>query len=642
MTRNRKSQRARPAFPGLVDSSQVDLPLIVGIGASTGGLDALVQLLQRLRDVEGLALVYLQHADPFLNGEWIETVRGKSTLPIVELSGRTKLRAGYLHLAPANSVLEVEDAVIHIAKGNHQDHPAAPIDHFLHSLAKDQAERSIGIILSGPGSDGSLGLKAISDHGGLTFAKDLTSAAFDSMPRSAAITGNADYVLHPNEIAFELTRYRDHLLAIHAGPLQIATREDVTHAIPDIAERLLQVTHHNFQHYKTNTLSRRIHRRMRVLKLGDAEQYLQLLKSNDDEVHLLFRELLIGVTTFFRDPDVFDALYEMVLPKLFEGRSADDTIRIWVAGCASGEEAYSLAILCKEYMDTLENPPHVRIFATDLDQRALQIARQGIYTVGIENHVSIERLKRLSCRNLMIYLGSHLQNKLIPLFHYAVRPAGYLLLGPSENIVSHGDLFRPLHNKFRIFQRKGTAIGTSASLTYRSGGLAAVGDAEPQFDHGVDLTKLMQKIILDDFAPKSVVVDESGQVLVASSDMQKYLSINSGRFQNNIIKLAKSGLRIGLRATLSEAKLKRRKIQHHNLSVRVGDAIQQVMLTVRPMPDVGEDLGIFLVVFLDVGLPVILDEVDDRVSGDGISGDRDADSIIAQMERELETAREDL
>ena len=652
-----------------------DQQIIVGVGASAGGLEAFEQLLEALGDAADLTIVFVMHLDPGSNALLGELLTKRTPLKIAEIKDRGRLEPGTLYVCPPQKLLEVKDGIVSFLPNEESGHSTLVIDHFLQSLASDQGERAVGVILSGTGSDGTLGLKAISDSGGLTFAQEPGSAKFDSMPRSAAKTGVADHVLTPAEIARELLQYGQHLQNYGGTDSLIRLQDQIEDVIPQITKILLNITSHNFQHYKISTLSRRIQRRMQVLKIASADDYVAFLQGNDDETRTLFRELLIGVTAFFRDPDAFVSLAEKVLPRLFAKSPPNENVRIWVAGCANGSEAYSMAMLCREVMDEMKSPPGVQIFATDIDERALQVARAGIYPVGIEEHVSPERLKRffvkrgkqyqvtkeirdnvlfsvhnlisdapfsrldlISCRNLLIYLGPHLQNKLIPLFHYALRPSGYLFLGPSENITAHGELFRPLDPRFRISQRKGTAVGSAAAFSLRQGKLNPVAGNGNQPELDVDLSNIRQRILLDEFSPKSCVIDESGQILNAAANMQKYLALSDGDFQNNIIKMAASGLRIGLRTALAEAKKTRRKVQHENLSIREGDQIQRVMLTVQPMPRLGEEDGLFMIVFHDVGLPFKRDEVDEPLT----KSSQDADSIIAQLERELETTRDDL
>lgn len=614
------------------------------------------------------------------------------SLEVTEVDGQTRLKANTIYLCPPRGLLELKNGALRLNNAPGELPPTNSIDHFFHTIAEDQGEHGIGVILSGAGSDGTLGLKAISDHGGLTFAQDTRSAKFDSMPRSAAVTGLADHVLQPDQIAAELLQYAAHLdrLGELAPPDRL--HDDIEAAIPKIAESLMKVTNHNFLHYKTNTLVRRIQRRMQVLKIGTAADYLSHVQKQTEEAQALFRELLIGVTAFFRDPDAFAALTNQVLPKLLENRTPDDVIRMWVAGCANGAEAYTMAILCCEAMDEISRDRRdvcgVQIFATDIDERALAIAREGTYPIGIEDHVSPERLRRffvkrgkkyqvkkeirdlvlfsthnlisdppfsrqdlISCRNLLIYLGPHLQKKLIPLFHYSLRPGGFLFLGPSENIASHGDLFRPVNVKHHISRRKETTLGKPpVSPAPRSWvpPLAGSEDSSSEPDASTDLSAIGQRIVLDEFAPKYVIIDDGGQVLNSSPGAEKYLQIRAGDFQNNILKLAADGLRIGLRAAIADAKKARRRAQHTGMSIRIDGQVQPVMVTVQPMPRLGEDEPLLMVVFHDVGLP--LDSSSEsrhepRDNGDAnqlLPSSVSADSVIAQLEHELETTRTDL
>jgi len=708
-------------------------PTIVGVGASAGGLEAFREFLQALgSDVGAMCVVYIQHQDPDAKRLLSELIDSSTDLKVVEVNGRRKLQAGCIYVAPPHRLMSLSDSSINLVSapaaevsaeadtesdadaGATMSTPAdradaAPsakvhlsitdtIDPFFHELAEKRGTAAIGIILSGVGSDGTLGLKAISDAGGLSFAQAADTARYDSMPRQAAITGVADHVLAPREIAAELKKYLSHMQSVSSAGQHKRLMKEVTDAIPLITECLLKQTSHNFQHYKSSTLARRIQRRMQVLKLADVNDYIRHLDSHTEESRALFRELLIGVTAFFRDADAFDTLQHKVLPELFANRPNDEQVRIWVAGCATGQEAYSMAMLCLEHRATLEDPPDVQIFATDIDERALQIARQGIYPAGIVEELSEARLKRffikrgsrfhvtkevrervlfsahnlisdppfsrqdlVSCRNLLIYLGPHLQKKLIPLFHYALRPSGYLFLGPSENISSHRELFRVVDARHRMSQRKGTAINAMSTLALRdsAGGEKIIprvaAHTEPP---ETDIAHMMQRIMLDEFAPKAVVIDADGQILSASADMQKYLTVASGNFENNVIKMARSGLRIGLRAAIKQASTTRRRTEHENLSVQVEGMVQQVMLTVQPMPQLGMDAELFMVVFHDVGLP--FDRLEQNTpahaaaittvpdAGDGSAGDVlrhshiDVDAIIAQLERELTTTRNDL
>ncbi|TWT54884.1 Autoinducer 2 sensor kinase/phosphatase LuxQ [Rubripirellula amarantea] len=666
-------------------------PLVVAVGSSAGGVEAFTEFVKALGETPGFAVAFIQHLDAASKSLLVDLLAASTSLTIKEVTARTKVKLNTIYLAPPGILLTLRKGFLVPEESDDADRHVASIDQFFHSVADDQGERGLGVVLSGAGSDGTLGLKAISDCGGMTFAQDAASAKFDSMPRNAATTGVADHVLPPADIAAELIKYARYLEQSKGLMQTTAHMDTIEQAIPKITEQLLRVTGHNFQHYKISTLGRRIHRRMQILKISQVRRYVEQVQNDPDEAGSLFRELLIGVTAFFRDPDSFEELAKQVIPKLFLRRQSNDPVRIWIPGCATGEEAYTMAILCREHLDTIEGDYAVQIVASDIDVRALDIARKGSYPIGIVDHVSEERLDRffvkkgkryhvkkeiresvlfsphnlisdppfsrqdlVSCRNLLIYLGPHLQKKLIPLFHYALRPGGYLFLGPSESMTSHKELFRSVNEKHRISQRKGTAIGKTPQAVSK---VPAVGSYHPLGsssldDDKTDAVQIMQRIILDEFAPKSVVVDEDGHVICSSGEMNKYLSTGEGAFSNRIVKMARRGLRIGLRAALLEAKAKRRRIVHENLSVETDEGKQPVMITVQPMMRIGEDSGLFLVVFHDVGLPI--EGIGNRKDANGASDDEsetanvltssatDMEVMVEQLERELATARDDL
>jgi len=686
--------------------SLTDRPrFIVAIGASAGGLEALTELLAALGDqsdpaiLRQLTIVYVQHMDPEGNTLLPELLTGSTSMPVRVIAGDSVPEAGNIFIAPSRSLVELGNGTFQLTPVEYTNQPSPSIDHFFQSLATHEGLEKIGVSLAGAGTDGTLGLKSICDAGGMTAAQEPASAKFDSMPRSAATTGVADHVLPPQEIAAELVRYFDFVTAEDDESGQQTLEQEVAEAIPTITDHLLTVTGHNFQHYKTSTLSRRIRRRMQVLRLRKVTSYIERLRTDRDEAHHLFRELLIGVTAFFRDRESFDALAAKVLPRIFADRAEDDPVRIWVPGCATGEEAYSVAMLCREQIDALTSSPAsstapqhdttqrdastedypFQIFATDIDQRALDVARRGVYPAGIVEDVAPERLKRffvkrgkqyhvtqelresvlfsahnlisdppfsrqdlICCRNLLIYLGPHLQQKLVPLFHYALRPGGFLFLGPSESITSHADLFRSVDSKHRISQRKGTGVSRTAPLRITDPGSDGRqrSTAVQIHDDRQDVVEIMQRIVLDEFAPKSAVVDEDGKIICTAAEMQKYIGTGEGVYQNNIFKLARRGLRIGLRAAFGEAKEYARRVTHKNLSVQTEHGKQNVMLTVQPMADLVDDDELFLVVFHDVGPPLAKESDEELEVHTG--ADSQADAMIDQLELELSTTRDDL
>jgi two-component system CheB/CheR fusion protein len=665
-------EHEQPSFRMYEGTRVPDAPVVVvAIGASAGGLDALRDFFGALDEGAGMAFVVVEHIDPSSKSLLPSILMQLTSLPVSEISEGMALSRDHVFVAPGGASVAIDKGTFRLSAFAAASERRTPIDALFRSLAASFGPRAVCIVLSGTGSDGTVGVQQVANEGGMTIAQEPSSARFDSMPKSAISTGVIDHVLTPSQMAEELLAYVGHVEHL-ATEESKATGYDVIHeALPEICDLLLKTTEHNFKHYKTSTLVRRIQRRMQVLRVGDVHAYVDRLRGEPEEVLQLFRELLIGVTAFFRDSAAFDVLGSDVIQPLIKQRRSEP-LRFWVPGCATGEEAYTLAMLVREALDSAPEPPSVQIFATDIDERALSIARQGIYPLGIAEQVSRERLDRffikkgkrfqvnkelrelclfsphnlitdppfsrldlISCRNLLIYFGPHLQKKLIPLFHYALRPNGYLFLGPSENVSGHKELFVPLSAKHRISQRKATAISSSAlianSSVYRGPRpLDAPVDSEP------DLHQLMQRILLDEFAPKSVIVTEEGQILSASGAMERYLTVTEGTFQNNVVRLARPGLRVGLRSALSEAIKARRKVVHDKVSVQVESGVQRVRLTVQPMPRLGEEAELFLVVFQELGaLLPREDSADDAISAN-------ADSLIEQLDRELSSTREDL
>ena len=646
--------------------------LVVAVGTSAGGLEALRELFSGIEPTAGMSFIVLQHHEASQTELLLRLLNNDTRLSVVEAQDGATLLPDHVYVVPSacHVRLQGDSLRLTVAEAENAD-PRTPIDGLFRSLAQAFGPRAVGVVLSGAGSDGTLGVQAISNEGGMTIAQAPEDARYDSMPRSAIHTGVVDHVLPAEQIAETLMAYVGHVVQLAAETANGPAEDSIATCLPEICDLLQRATEHNFKHYKTNTLVRRIQRRMQVLRIAMIETYVDSLRRNPDEVLQLFRELLIGVTSFFRDPESFAALSRLVLVPLLQ-RRRNEQVRIWVPGCATGEEAYTLAILVREAMEQMPDPPEVQIFATDVDERALSVARQGIYPAGIAEDVSSERLERMfvkrgkryqvlkelrelclfsphnlindppfsrldliSCRNLLIYFGPHLQKKLVPLFHYALRPNGYLFLGPSESIASHKDLFNVIDAKHRISQRKATAIRTSPLLADAGG---SRGVRPPDASHGTppDLHQLMQRILLDEFAPKAVIVTEDGQIVSASGNMDRYLTVTEGTFQNNLVRLARPGLRVGLRAAFLDAIKVRRKVVNDKVSVKVDGALQRVRVTVQPMPRLGEESDLFMIIFQDMGSLLPRQELASEEAAP------DADGLIEQLERELSSTREDL
>ncbi len=466
--------------------------LVVGIGASAGGLEALEQFFRPMPADTGMAFVLVTHLARGMPSSLPEILARFTSMPVLSATHGLAIEADHIYVCPADHTLTVGD-------GHLQLHPRAsevqrkPIDVFLGSLAEERGENAIGMLLSGGGSDGTLGLKNIKERGGLTLAQgsDGSVPMQPSMPDTAIAAGVVDLVVPVEQMAARLTDF------VHKRQVFAAVPEDgaaVAGYRDTICGILLNQVGHDFSGYKEKTFMRRVRRRMQVLQVDALSIYVERLREEPEEVSLLFRDLLIGVTNFFRDPEAFTMLEREVIGKLFEGKGASDHIRIWVPGCATGEEVYSLAILMREHMQTVRTPPKIQIFATDIDETALVVARIGRYPASLLDNVSPERLKRfftgddvsyainkdirdmcifsshsvvrdppfsridlVSCRNLLIYFGVDFQAHVLPVFHFALKPRAYLFLGTSENVSQHADLFSPIDKKSRIFQRRDQA-----------------------------------------------------------------------------------------------------------------------------------------------------------------------------------------
>lgn len=667
--------------------------LCVGIAASHSNLSSLAKVLNGLPAEMGLSVVALlsgdapagsPSTDPEKTGAShsriaaIDAWRGdlKCPLPVEVLDQSTRLRPNCVYLAVQPAALTVSHGTLHVGPLPPAGLPA-PADHFLSSLADDQDHQAIGIVLADAGTDGLLGLKSINDAGGMTILERPADGQASAQSITQIHSSGIDHILPLTDISIELGRYCAHLCESSNGDSEAELNKQIIEAIPTIADAVEHHTSHNFRHYKVTTLARRIKRRMQVLKQSSVQGYVDVVVSSRDEAGKLFRDLLISVTCFFRDPDAFHAFETQVVPKLLAGRSSEGTLRVWVAGCATGEEAYTLAMVLHESIEKSGLSLNLQIFATDLDERALQTARSGSYPISIAEDVPADRLKKffikrgmryvvsktirdcvifsshnlisdppftkldlISCRNLLIYLGAHLQKKLIPLFHYALHPGGYLFLGPSESMSSHKELFRTVSAKHRITQRKSTSISAPPQEALR-GTLARSANVTDQSAQ-VDLHQLGQRIALDEFAAQWAIVDEDAQILSLSADTSPFLKLAEGSFQNNIIKMARTGLRVGLRTAFSEAKRVKRQIVHDNLSLRLAEGIQRVVVTVQPMPQVGQDSGLYYVAFQLVGKPLVRQATDDSSDPDTTLASANNAALVEQLERELANTRDDL
>ncbi len=644
--------------------------LIVGIGASAGSMDAFKTFFSKMPADTGMAFVIIQHLDPDFESILPSIIANHTKMPVHAAADGVAAGPNTVHVIPPNAILTIRNGVIRLAR------PAPPparrnsVNTFLASLAEDQGENAIGIILSGFGSDGALGIAAVKEHGGLT----LSQAEFDhhakrGMPQSAASGGFVDHVMSVEDMPQALVDYRHHraICDSHKGPDGL--REDLPGQLGTICAVLHGQLGRDFSNYKTGTLMRRIQRRMHVLQTDEVPEYVERLRTDPQEAEMLFRELLISVTRFFRDPDAFAALEAKVIPGLLAMDGADP-IRVWVAGCATGEEAYSVAILLREAQARSGSRRAVQVFATDVDDRAVAAARTGLYLGSISGDMSAERLERyfvredgsfrvskdlremclfsthdmvkdppfsridlVCCRNLLIYFEPPLQQRVIATFHYALRSGGHLFLGPSESVASQAPLFAPLDQRHRRYVRRNAAASFPAgSMPRTPGGAAAVRRPVPPATDDIDQRAARA---IARYAPAFLVVDRQHEIVRFSGQTAKYLEPAPGVASLHLFALLHADLRTAARAALREAAATGQRVIHERLGVEVGDRPEPLNLIVEPLS--GAEEGLFVIVFQEAGPPA---PAPTDAAAPGLHEGADADARA--MGRELRTMKERL
>jgi two-component system CheB/CheR fusion protein len=606
--------------------------LVVGIGASAGGLEALEEFFNAVPANSGLAFVVISHQRPGQTSLLPQLLAKRAAMPAIEGTDGMRVEPNRLYLAPPGSHMSLRDGKLVLPEpAGAEPRVALPIDYFFRSLAEDRGPDAVGIVLSGAGSDGTLGLKAIKGHAGMTLAQDAASARYSSMPQSAVAAGAVDYVRRPQDMV-------DVLLNYARRARQVPTEN--TQAWHRIILLLQERSGVDFSAYKLGTAQRRLERRMHVNQLASLGDYLRYLQANAHEVDALFSELLIGVTSFFRDPLAFDALAQ-ALPGMLDGRPDGAPVRVWVPGCSSGEEAYSIGILLREYLAVRGTPLNVQIFGTDVDPRAIETARTGFYPAGIVNDVTPERLERffvkedhgyrvrkdlrdlvvfathnvladppfskldvLSCRNLLIYLENVAQQRLLRLFHHALNAGGLLFLGPSESVEEARDLFTSLDRKWKLFRRADVPSPPLEPLPW--GGMRGAPREMPAAtpagkERRPSIVALLQTMLLDQFAPASVVVDSRGEVVFIHGRTGLYLEPAPGRPTNVLVEMARPGLRAALAAMLREASLTRKEVARRAARVRTNGGSTRVDVAVRPITEPEALRRLWLVTFASGG-----------------------------------------
>ncbi|HEY7185631.1 MAG TPA: chemotaxis protein CheB [Vicinamibacterales bacterium] len=605
---------------------------VVGIGASAGGLEALKAFFGAVPRSTGLAYVVVVHLDPTHDSSLPELLGRVTSLPVDAATDRQVLQADHVYIIPPNRHLTVEGGLIRVAEPLDRRALRGTIDHFLRSLAADQHERAIAIILSGTGTEGTLGATAIKAEGGMVMAQDPTTAGQAGMPASVIATGLVDFVLAPEKMPESLLGYIHHpYLHASGSPPEAADSRPVDglHAIVGLLRSRSKI---DFRGYKKGTLLRRIERRMGLQQITSVHRYLEFLKSTPREVDLLFKDLLIAVTAFFRDPHAWDELGAKVLAKLVAEDGYETPIRAWVAGCATGEEAYSLAIAAAEQATLAQSPRRIQIFATDVEEGALETARAGVYPESIALDVSPQRLQRfftredhrfrvaktiresvifanqnlisdppfskldlVSCRNVLIYLEPDVQRKLVTLFHFALKPHGFLFLGAAENAGEGDGLFTPVSKRWRIHAKYGTAKYPIVDIPFPKRVTPPARDAAHATSQPT-LSSLAEQQMLGHFAPAAVVVNRNGQILHFFGAMDRYLNLPTGAPTLDLAMLARGPLKPILRAVLHDGIRKRHRASLET-TIASGRAHSALRITIAPVAGTPPDEGLSLVIF---------------------------------------------
>jgi two-component system CheB/CheR fusion protein len=647
---------------------------IVGIGASAGGLEALGQFLGHVPAQSGMAFVIIQHLDPTHKGMMPELLQRTTAVKVIQAKDRMKVEPGYAYVIPPNKNMSILRGVLYLFKPSAPRGLRLPIDFFFRSLADDRKEKSVGIILSGMGSDGTMGLRAIKEKAGLALVQEPGSAKFDSMPRSAIDAGLADIVAPAEELPGKIIGYFTHSLVIGPG---LSLEAKAQSALEKMIILLRDHSGHDFSLYKKNTVYRRVERRMGIHQIDKIASYVRFLQENPQELGLLFKELLIGVTNFFRDPDEWKGFKENAIPALLAERKAGKPLKAWVVGCSTGEEVYSLAIVLKEVLEEakLVGRFPIQIFATDLDRDAIDKARQGAFPDNIVADISPERLSRffvkeergyrirkeiremvvfaeqnviqdppftkldiLTCRNLLIYLAPEVQKKLLPLFHYSLNPGGILFLGNAETTGTFIDLFSPVSSKLRIYKRLDSAIQTEpvafpvSFARAPKGTMYEPGESRP----GVNLQALTDQLLLARYAPSAVLTNDSGDILYITGRTGNYLEPAAGKANWNIFAMAREGLRYELAGAFRKALLQKEEVVLRGLDVRTNGTVQTVDLIVQAIQKPEGLRGMMLFVFTDVASPP------DTKTAIRKHGRASHNARVDAVEDELRVAREEL
>jgi two-component system CheB/CheR fusion protein len=655
---------------------------IIGIGASAGGLEALDLFLKNVPEGSNMAFVIVQHLDPTHKGILVELLQRATAMKVMQTKDRTLVQPNCVYVIPSNKNMSILHGVLHLLDFTAPRGLRLPIDFFFRSLADDQRERSYGVILSGMGTDGTLGIKAIKEKGGVVFVQEPSSAKFDGMPKSAIEAKLADIIAPVEELPGKIIGFLKY--APHIAKQRYNDDDKANSAMEKIIILLRSQTGQDFSLYKKNTIYRRIERRMGIHQIDKIANYVRYLQENPQEIEILFNELLIGVTNFFRDPEMWEDLKNEVLPSLLAERSHSQTLRAWVPGCSTGEEAYSLVIIFKEFIEKLKPSRDItlQIFATDLDRSAIEKARNGFYPENIVADVSPARLKRffikkergyeiskairemvifapqsivmdppftkldiLSCRNLLIYMTTELQKKLIPLFHFTLNPGGILFLGSAETPGNFTDLFKQVKSKSKIYRRLENALPydvfdfPSSFVRTRKAEQQQTNLLKPT----ANIQSLADQLLLQTYSPAAILTNNSGDIIYISGRTGKYLEPSIGKANWNIFAMAREGLRQELTRAFQKALRNKETVKITNVIVGTNGGTQALDLTVQPINEPETLKGMVMIVFTELtSLP------ETKVSGKGkqipagTARAKDLELELKRTRQEIQSIREEM
>lgn len=647
--------------------------IIVGMGASAGGLEAFQNFFSKMSSDSGMAFVLVQHLDPNHESLMPELLSKSTEMPVSAVKENMEVLPNNVYVIPPNASLTIKDNILHISKPIQPRGQRMSIDHFFTSLSENSGEHSICIVFSGTGSDGTLGLKAVKEHGGLAIVQNPETAKYDSMPRSAIQTGLVDMVLNIEEMSENIQNYGANLFSFKTEMEDDKLVEDL---LASIFKSIKKRTGHEFTGYKRTTIMRRIRRRMQVLHIDSISKYADRLKADHQESNSLFKDLLIGVTHFFRDAEAFKLLKKEIIPQILKKKMEAANplgVRIWVPGCATGEEAYSLAFLFREAASELNYTLPIQIFATDIDESALETARRAVYPEGISEQMDskyldrffikqgsyykvhkeiremcifsphnlikdppFSRLDLITCRNLLIYFEQHLQKKLLPIFHYALAPEGYLFLGPSENISARPELFKTINKFHRIFKAKKNVTPVVNSFPFSLGIKKTRDDTSINLENRKNnLAQIFEKRIFDNYIPFSAVINESADIMYWAGPLAKYLEPPPGVPHNNLIEMAHKTLRLSLRSLIHKSVSQGKEFTRNDLIIKTPEGLQKLMMVVSPLHELGQENNLYLVVIRELGLPI-----SDEEAKNLLTRVDSQEEVTKQLEEELRNTKE--